>query len=492
MEYTEFADYPTPSGVITEWIPSTAESAWADDDRPLSTNHAAHLAHTRDHDTSWIGTAFYLEGTLDPRAFATTLRRWFARHETFRTTAVAAGDGLRRRVLDTGSLAIDVRRYGRVRSSLDVYRHIEAFLASEVRAHTWPHIVFTTVEHAAHADDRANCDPQTTEGFTVVFGADHAVMDAYTQVVAIVELREIYRAVVAGTEPALPGCGSFVDHSAAESLAAAALTVDHPAVRAWDDFLSADTVAAHSGSDADRLPAFPLPVGPKETDRAGGTTQSSVSLWILPRAQTEAFSAVCKASGSSGSTGILTAIGIALARLSGDRVNRYIMPMHTRTSPEWYLAAGWFVGLIPVHDDLGAAESFTTALTGTATASKAHRALAAHSFGRVAELLEISPRPRFVVSYIDGRTIPGAGEWTARDRALRSPVRSDDEVYLWINRTADGINLSTRFPGNDTASASVHAFIAEFSAVLREVAEHGDAPVIADPVVVRTDGGDRR
>ncbi|MET9203153.1 hypothetical protein [Gordonia sp. NPDC003585] len=482
MEYTELADYPTPSGIITEWIPSTRASDWTSDDRPLSTNHAAHLRHTRDDDVSWIGTAFAIDQPLEPRAFAATLRTWIARHEVFRSTVATDAAETARRHLEPEAIAIDVRRYGRVRDSLEVYRHLEEFLATGVRAHSWPHIVFTTVEHVCSGPEQVDGDR-----FTVIFGADHAVMDAYTQLLAIAEIREIYRAHLVGETPALPPCGSYVDHSVDEYKAATALGTDHPAVRDWELFLrSAPTSPPTVGEDTDptpntpALPGFPLPLGSEPAIGHAQAAQSSVSLWILPRESADAFSAACKAAGGSGSTGVLTAVAVALARLSGTRVTRYVMPMHTRTAPEWFTAAGWFVGLMPVADDLTSVARFSEALAGTATATRAHRRLVGHSFARIAELLQISPRARFVVSYVDGRSLPGASDWTPADRALRSPVHSDDEVYLWINRTADGINLAARFPGNDTAAASVHAFIAEFSSVLREVAADGDTEIVLD------------
>ena len=51
-------------------------------------------------------------------------------------------------------------------------------------------------------------------------------------------------------------------------------------------------------------------------------------------------------------------------------------------------------------------------------------------------------------------------------------------MYLWINRAAGGLNLSMRYPNNEVAASSVHAFVAEFAAVLTEVVETGDAALV--------------
>ncbi|MGB6277516.1 MAG: Aureobasidin A1 biosynthesis complex, partial [Rhodococcus sp. (in: high G+C Gram-positive bacteria)] len=73
-------------------------------------------------------------------------------------------------------------------------------------------------------------------------------------------------------------------------------------------------------------------------------------------------------------------------------------------------------------------------------------------------------------SYIDLRFLPDAEQWQGRKgRALRSNCHADDEVYFWVNRTLQGLNISARFPSSDVASTNVHRFITEFVAVLTAV-----------------------
>lgn len=464
MEYTELADYPIPSGTVTEWLPSAPTTAWHSDDRHLSTNHRAHLDSTRrtspaTRTESWIGTAFRLAPTLDDVAFDTTIRAWVARHEAFRTTVITDAEtgGHRRQIIGSDDVSIDIRRYGRTRSSDEIYHHLDDFFATEVTAERWPHLVFTTVE--------------ATDGVIVILAADHSVMDAYTQLLAICELVELYRAAIDNRAPQLPPCGSYVDYSAAEHAAAQAISLDHPATREWRSFL--ETAPGEMS-----MPTFPLPVSAPSAEKTGA--QSSLSLWLLTDEESDAFGAACKQHGGSLSGGALTALSIALARLTTSRVARYVMPKHTRTSAEWFTAAGWFVGLAPVEADLGGAESFGAAIGQIGASARSTQHLVGHSFPRVADLLGITEPPAFVVSFIDGRHLPGADAWTPQDRALRSRTHCGDEVYLWINRTRQGMNISLRFPNNETAAHSVHSFIAEFGAVLREVATTGDAAIFAD------------
>ena len=82
--------------------------------------------------------------------------------------------------------------------------------------------------------------------------------------------------------------------------------------------------------------------------------------------------------------------------------------------------------------------------------------------------------PGFVVSYIDLRRAQGAAEWDRRNaRVLRSATREVDEVYLWINRIPDGINISTRYPSGERRR-EVEAFLSVFAEVLRTIVDAGD------------------
>ncbi|GAB18890.1 hypothetical protein GOEFS_069_00160 [Gordonia effusa NBRC 100432] len=470
MEYTELADYPIHSGTVTEWLPAATSADWRRDPRPLSTNHEAHLAfsshQTDDTPNCWIGTAFRISGPLDTAAFTQALRLWVGRHEAYRTTARAVesdtGRTFERYCVAAESVTIDSRRYGRPRGGTEIHDHIEKFFATQISPFSWPHLVVTTVE--------PNISTAEQEWFTVVFAADHSVMDAYTQVFAIAELTEIYRAVESGREPQLPPTASYVDYCVGEREYAAALTADHSDIARWRDYLTADSALPG-------VPRFPLPVTGTETVGTQPNQQASLSLWLLDAAETESFTGNAKAQGGSQTSAILAAAKIALGRLGNSGSTRYLMPMHTRTSLDYAAAAGWFVGLMPVDDALGEATTFAAAVADTAKALKVNKDLIGYPYARVAELLGVTQPPEFVISFVDGRYLPGAAAWTEHERALRSTMRSDTEVYLWINRTVDGLNLSARFPANEIAAASIHAFIAEFSTVLRDVAATGETSV---------------
>lgn len=501
MEYTELADYALPTGRLTEWVPRVQPDHWRPDARALSPNHASHLAHTATRSdgerSAWIGTAFGLSGAFDASAFAATMQTWIARHDAFRTTARSLDGQFHRVTVDATDVVVTPGAGIHSPTTSGSHRLLESFFDRAISATHWPHVVAATIEPAAPAD--------RARGVIVVVAADHSVMDAYTQLLLIHEFREIYRTHRDGGALQLPPCGSYIDHCAAEAAVAAGLTADDPALDAWTSFWQNDSglgCSALAGSNpgaADRhdsrpaMPGFPLPLGigthslPTES---GTRHQSSVSRWLLSATDTAAFAAATKRHGKSMSSGAFTALAIAIARLTGRRDLRFVMPMHTRTDPASLAAAGWYVGLVPVRLDLGSAPTFGAALDAVDADVRRDVALTHLPYPRMAELGGMMQAPRFAVSFVDTRHLPGATAWDDRDRALRSPSPDADEVYLWVNRTAAGLNVSLRFPNNEVAAASLHAVLAEFGTVLREVATVGDVAVTTEPAVsgARTGG----
>ena len=148
--------------------------------------------------------------------------------------------------------------------------------------------------------------------------------------------------------------------------------------------------------------------------------------------------------------------------------------MHTRHEPKYMLSAGWFVGLMPVDDPLNGASSFTEAFSDTVQATKRHRDLSVYPYAAVSDALHINEPPRFVISYVDTRFVPGADTWGDHDRVLRSSVMSDDDIYIWLNRTGEGLNVSMRYPNNAQAEESIAAFLSRFAAIIHSVVTTGD------------------
>lgn len=487
MEYTELADYPLPAGIVTEWTPTAAESDWTPDDRLLS---YAHLEHARratalgdDWHSEWIGTAFRINRRLDRDALATTLRRWFARHEAFRSALVhddrgdAREDEFGRLIVAADKVDVVERRDAEPTSSTRVYLRVEHLFNTRITPLRWPHCLVVTVEPT---DD--------DESFLLVFGADHTVMDAYTQVFAIKELTRLYEAALTGEDDSLTVFGSYLDFSHAERDHGSRLDHDTAAVARWAQFL-APRSGATATSQPDPMPAFPVapeadPVDPA-ADVPAPPYQSSLSRWLLDPEQTERFHRACKALGANMQAGINTALCIASDRITGCSDLRFISPVHTRTELQWGEAAGWFVGLVPVHLRPGTASTFAEAIGPVAQSARENKEVGTVPFHPIAELIGHRSPPQFVVSYIDLRGAEGSDVWDAMNaRVLRSATRSSDEVYFWINRITTGTNLSARFPSTHPGATRVHRFLHVFEQVLLEVVENGDTTFAAPTAAV--------
>lgn len=484
VEYSELAAYPLHGGVVVDWFIDAEPSGWYDDSRRLSTNHKSHLSgvleHGEDPAFNWIGTVFRIPGTLDKEAFAQTLRLWFIRHDAYRTTALSADpDGtngtnadLRRRTVSPEAISVRANEVAASMGEQFIHAHVNQTFKQRVSALQWPHIAIVTIEPE-------DAPAAAGEFFTVCFAADHQVMDAYTQLFAIAELIELYNSVRENRAPELPECGSYIEFSDDESRDAELITADHDAVASWRTYLNE---VGDTGLDTG-MPTFPLPLEDDEhpADHANPTQQASESRWVLNAEEAEAFAAYSKEHfGTSQSNSMLAAVKVALHRAGGATAARYIMPVHTRNKPEYAVAAGWFVGLTPVFDPLGEAKQFSEAVRDTSVAVKHYRPVVPFPYDVIREHLPNAGAPKFVVSFVDTRFVPGQDQWTEHERALRSPVRSDDDVYFWIVRSRYGVSVSTRYPANPVAVDSLARFFAEFEAIVHDVLERGDFPIIAD------------
>lgn len=466
MEYTELADYPLPAGTLTEWVPAVRDpSAWATDPRGVSFTHEDHCS--RGHDGSWIGTVFEIHRRYDVEVMRRTIETYIARHEAFRTRVEhdSSTESWRRYTVAADAVRVDDRPEHRSKSETQVFEHLQSWFADAVSPTVWPHFVMATVVPEPHV---AASVPQP-ERFLVIFAADHSVMDAYSQIYAINEFDRLYAHVLDGTDPRLPAVGSYVDFSANERRLGESVTAEHDAVTTWSRFLSREN---------GRFPSFPLPVQPVPSaegsrEASSSTRQSSVSSWLLTADQVDAFNAACRAAGQNMQSGIMAVLALVKARLTGDGTFRTVMPMHTRHTQELAASVGWYVGISPVDIELGERRSFAEAIEIAASAVDRHKGLAAVPYSRVASLLNSAEIPRFVVSYIDLRFLPDGSEWQVRKgRALRSECHAENEVYFWVNRTLDGLNISARFPSSDVSTTNVHRYITEFVSVLTAVVDN--------------------
>ncbi|MEE4024254.1 condensation domain-containing protein [Gordonia sp. PKS22-38] len=483
MKFTELHDYRLPGGEVTAWIPESEQSTdrWPVDARGITYEHEDHLhrAVTAAHDdlrqTSWLGAIFRIDRPLDPAAMHRTLHQWIRRHEAFRTTVSRertsaaldvpdAEDDSRfvRRSCDPSSVSI--RRVGAGRFGPERIReHLVDLFDSRLTPLAWPHCLMATI---AHADD-PSAGP---DGFHLVFAADHSIMDAYSMLLSVNELRQIYDSEEQYLDPVLPEVGSHVDFSSHNRMSAAEIADDHPGVRRWREFLD----------DAGGFPRFGL--APVETQSGEDEVASEAPAqdgWaqhVATDEQVTALNRLSRSTGHSTQTAIIAALALAYQDLTGENRLRAAMPMHTRHDRQFVESVGWFVGLGPLEVDLTHAETVVDALEAAAGGIRESKRLSLLPFPRVAQLLDTDAVPQFVISYLDLRAVPGAEDWPEWEaRTLRGAARSDSEVYIWIARTPTGITVSSRYPANDVIAAQVRRLVTTACSIATAVLEDASA-----------------
>ncbi|MEV6655798.1 condensation domain-containing protein [Nocardia fluminea] len=452
MEYTHLSEFRIRSGDLVIWTPElSSPDAWRDDERPLASVHEQYLGFLDPDDARpgrgrWIGTIFEMDAPLDAEAWATTLRLWHDRHEGFRTTVAPTGDGGYHRV---SAAPGTVRVIGAPVADLHDGEEINEYLcdALELRlsALVWPHLLVATVAH-------------DTDDFTVLVGADHSVLDAYSQAVLILELRTLYTAVTSGGEIRDSATfGSPADYAVIERAAAEELDPDSPAVAVWREFL---------GTPGSPMPRF---AADQVAALDGEHAQPSVSRTLLSIEQLEEVEAALDRLKHRLSVAVFAALAMASRETFGENRFRTVMPIATRPDLTWLESMGWFVNVVPVDVTLPPGADMAVALDATRASLKRAHLCNDASWGRSLAMVGAVEGPTYGASFLDIRMLPDY-ELVAdlRGRTLRAVSYSTDEVYFWVVRGPDGLYVSTRHPAGLPGEV-MERFLAEFARAMYAV-----------------------
>ncbi|MGA4946399.1 condensation domain-containing protein [Streptomyces cinereoruber] len=460
MKFIDMWDLDVRPGQLTTWRPKTDSlrtADWIPDGRPASYLQEAHLhgalrsAAEGRRGPSWLATTFELPGPLDLDALRAALLGWVDRHETLRSRLRPVVDGagvtrIDRATLPSGEIDLVRDDFGTFADSGALRTRIENVLDEDTDPLVWPSFVFLTVEHG--------------DSTTVCVGLDHLNADGYSVLLIAYEVVQLYRAAVEESDPGLTPAGSYLDFTGPEREAVDLLHDGHHVVRGWREFV------AEGGG---RLPEFPTPVtdGP---DRPA-TAQNGGLDWLLDAAQARALDVVCKQEGGDLFSGILACLAMTARNRYGQERFRTLVPVHTRAQRRYLRSLGWYVGIAPVSLPVHAEDGFAQVMKEAGEALRIARPLADAPLGLLGELLGHPLEPRFMVSYMDARWVPGARRWADWNaRALRSRRFDAHEVYLWVVRSHEGVYLSFRFPDSELGRTVVPAYLEEARRLVRLVA----------------------
>lgn len=467
MEFLQILDAHVEPGALVEWIPAAAGGmgAWRRDPRQTSHNHEQHLRSALDYRLrtqreggreAWLGVSVDFDEQISLPAVRKAILAWIDRHEVLRTHVALTDEGTDRYTTEPGAVHLRDARVGWYSDPVLLIEQIAGSFDRATAPLHWPAYRFATVARA--------------HSFTLLFAADHSLVDGYSLVNAHGELRELYSAEVAGRAPRLPPTGSYVDFSGGERLAADAADDRHTAAAEWREFLDGRP----------ELPGFalvPAQRGPVAPEHPPPPAQPSYNDLLLDDDATRSLEQRCADLGGSLIGGLLAVTALTYRRHSGATRFATVMPRHTRTQAAYHSSLGWFVALAPVFLDISDDPDFVQALERVMISLDRAREGASLPIRRVAELLSFPPDPKFVVSFMDTRALPHAELADAGGaHALRSHTYSEDEVYVWFTRTPGGLRIHARFPadtpGHPTATV-LQAFFADFTQLLASIAAGG-------------------
>ncbi len=163
------------------------------------------------------GLSIEFDEPLSIPAIRSVLTQWIDRHEVLRSHVVIKGTGLQRLTTDPpGTVKLKMGRIGWFRESGPLVEQLGGAFDRATAPLHWPAYLFATVGRA--------------DSFTLLFAADHSLVDGYSLIMAQQELVSLYRAAREHRSANLPAVGSYVDFSAEERRQADQTGGDHPAV----------------------------------------------------------------------------------------------------------------------------------------------------------------------------------------------------------------------------------------------------------------------
>lgn len=411
-------------------------------------------------DTSWVGTSADVEGDLDPDAAAAAITTWVRRHPVLHGYFRAREDILPEALPDTDDdfircavpgddLTFRPRRIGRFETGGEVNAYLQDYF------------------------DR-RCDPLTGDlgyGFaavrgddvsTMLFATDHSYSDGFSTMVAVWELGEHYNAQRAGTAANVPAVDDYVAFAQQELISARQIGIDHPGVKYWVDY-------AFDGGDTKE--GFPLDLG----------IPAGEKLWLVPvetplltSAECEELEKLAKDQAATFPATLYAACALTARDLAGATAYRCFNPMATRQTQEQFLAMGWYINVVPLHIPLAAEDDLWSLARKVRQIFRDVRPAYEVPALRVMELakelfgfeVDSTERPS-IVSYLDGRLLPGHDRWIAQRAHAMFGGGHDDDVNVWLNRVDDGLLAVCSVPDTPSATQAVSSYFEHTARLLR-------------------------
>lgn len=402
-------------------------------------------------DANWLGFCFDVPGPLDVDAFHRAATIWVRRHEvmwgTFREDPDDPSIEMTRHAIAPEDLSLTVRPLG---------------------SHRGPDVNRVLLEHFTAAVNPVDNLGYALAGIgggehSTIFGAlDHCYGDGFSVLLAYMELSALYAQETGGPTAPLPPATGYMTFAQTEREEAQQFGIDHPAMQFWADY-AMDGAGARDG--------FPMDLGIAEGER----------FWLIPMSydiltgeECDRLEAIAKDEQATFPAVVYAALAMAARDLAGRDAYRFLNPVATRTTPDLLPTMGWMVNVLPIHIPVGPDDGLFELARAVRAKFREARVCEPVPALRVVEVMnevfgfsvEGTHRPA-IVSYLDGRMIPGQEKW-AQDRFYGTTGQGyDDDVNVWVNRTPTELYVMCSVPQTPTAVDSVDRFFTYASDLLR-------------------------
>lgn len=404
-------------------------------------------------DANWLGLCFDVSGPLDVEALHRAATTWVRRHEvmwgTFRETGEGINGEMTRHDIEPGQLDLTVTPLG---------------------SHPGQEVNQVLLKHFSDAVDPidnfgyAIAGVSGEERSTIFCGFDHCYGDGFSVLLGYMELSVLYGNETGQPFVELPPVEGYMTYAQRERADAQKFGIDHPSMQYWADY-------AMDGAAAGVSDGFPMDLGIGEGERH----------WLIPMdydvltgAEADELEAMAKAEGATFPALMYAAFALTARDLAGHSAYRFFNPVATRNTPETLVTMGWMINVLPIHIPVAPEDTLLEVARRVRQTFREARVCEDVPVLRVMEVvqeafgftLEDTHRPS-IVSYLDGRSIPGQELWAEHRFHGTTGQGYDDDVNVWINRTPTEVYVMCSVPQTPTAVENVDRFIKHVTGVLR-------------------------
>ena len=457
MQMTRLEDHPTTVGTLVHWVPSTATQAAVKAAQATTKRGSymqeAHLGLRKamiregSSDASWIGISFDLPANTNPDNIAQALNALSSRHSIFRGWFTDEGDTYPWFELEAEDVSFELEEVGTADTEADV----KAFVLDELTRHCTP---FDEIGWRM-------CGVIGEDKIVLYMGQDHIYTDGFSVILLFNELIDLINDV--DSLSAMPPTSPFQEFAEIERAAADAATIEHPAVQHWADFALADPAGG--------TPRFPMDTGIAVGEK---TELGPYRLDLLNAEEDAELDAYAKSIGATFPALLHAAFAITTRDLTGKSVQRFLNPVHTRSDPQWWLSMGWFINVVPVLCTVESEDTLESVAVRMRESLRDGINVGELPALRVMEIIQevfgfdpdSAGRPP-IISYLDGRILPGQEKWEPHRFHGLTGAGAHDDVNVWVNRMPDDVYVMCAVPDTPQAMKAVDDYFQYARKLLR-------------------------